>query len=228
MNHLLITGATGNLGKELVKYFRGKNFGVLHLVGSKEKFENLIHDSELKYYFNYNLTDEDEVAKLFESISVNTEDELFIIHTVGGYAGGSYFWEYSKSDLIDMMNKNLVSSFLVAKYSAKKIQTIKGGSIVFISAKLSLDYEPKRSVYAISKSALNHLVKVIENEGKQINFTANAIAPKIILTDAAKSWIDQKDYDKYTSTDEISELIEKIFINYEKVSGNIFLVNDEN
>ncbi len=228
MNHLLITGATGNLGKELVKYFQEKNFGVLHLVGSKEKFENFSQDSEIKLYLNYNLTDEDDVEKLFNSISLNEEDELFIIHTVGGYLGGSYFWDYSKSDLLDMMNKNLVSSFLVAKYSAKKIQTIMGGSIIFISAKLSLEYEAKRSVYTISKSALNHLVKIIENEGKQINFTANAIAPKIILTEATKSWIDQKDYSKYTSIEEISELIEKIFVNYKKVSGNIFLINDEN
>lgn len=228
MNHLIITGASGNLGKELVRYFKSKNFGVLHCVGTKMKFENLTDDAELKFYFDYNLIEEADVTKLFDSVSLNEDDELFIIHTVGGYLGGSFFWDYSKSDLIEMLNKNLISSFLVAKYAARKIQSIKGGSILFISAKLSLDYEAKRSVYTISKSALNHLVKVIDNEGKQINFTANAIAPKIILTEAAKSWIKQGDYDKYTSPEEISELIERIFINYRKVSGNIFLMNDEN
>ena len=227
MKHLLITGASGNLGLGLLQHFNFNEYGKIYLVGRKEKLEQLkISEDKFVIFNGFDLSNENSVKQIFENITLSREDELFVIHLVGGYTGGKFFWEYDLNDLKSMIDKNLIASFLISKHTAQKLKNGSGGSIVFISARLSIKYEPKRAVYAISKSALNFLIKVIEIEGKEVGLTANALAPKIILTEENKKWIQEIDYSKYVSPEEISNQIEYIFQNYKWLNGNLFLFND--
>lgn len=226
MRHLLITGASGNLGRELIQIFDFNQFDRIYLIGKKEKIKLLMVDTnKFEIFDGYDLSLEYSVKQIFEKIHLSKEDELFVIHLVGGYVGGKYFWEFDLDDLKTMLDKNLISSFLISKYTAQKVKDCAGGSIVFISTKLSIDYESRRSVYAISKSALNFLVKIVELEGKEINLTVNALVPKIILTEENKKWITEANYSKCTSPREISEQIEFIFRNFKSLNGNLILFN---
>lgn len=227
MKHLLITGATGNLGKELLKIFDFKKYDKIYLVGSREKLKSDSFQSDkFKIFSDFDLKSEESVSEIFSNISIQKEDLLFVIHLVGGYAGGKYLWEFSKDDLQLMLDKNLITSFLISKYSLIKAREGKGGSIIFISARISVDYEPKRSVYAVSKNALNFLVKIIEKEGRELNFTANALAPYLILTEENKKWLKESNLNKYSSPEEMYKIIDSIFESYLKFNGNIFLMND--
>jgi len=227
MKHLLITGATGNLGKELLKIFDFKKYDRIYLVGAREKLKSDSFQSDkFKIFSDFDLKSEESVSEIFSNISIQKEDLLFVIHLVGGYAGGKYLWEFSKDELQLMLDKNLITSFLISKYSLIKAREGKGGSILFISARISLDYEPKRSVYAVSKNALNFLVKIIEKEGRELNFTANALAPFLILTEENKKWLKESNLNKYSSPEDINKIIDSIFESYLKFNGNIFLMND--
>jgi short-subunit dehydrogenase len=227
MKHLLITGASGNLGSELIQHFNFNQYDKVYLVRSEEKIKlPELWSNKFEIFQGYDLSDEEAVKQIFESIIVSKEDELFVIHLVGGYTGGKFFWEFGLNDLKNMLDKNLISSFLISKYTARVVKECSGGSIVLISSKLSIAYEAKRSVYSISKSALNFLVKIVEVEGKEINLTANALLPKIILTNENKKWISETDYPKYISPQKISDQIEYIFRNYKSLNGNLLLFND--
>lgn len=227
MKHLLITGASGNLGRELIKYLNFDKYEKIYLVVNLEKLNQIdIEKSKFKIFSDFDLASEDSVKQIFNQINVLEHDELFVIHLVGGYTGGKLFWEFDAADLKLMINKNLISSFLISKYTAKKLLNGSGGSIFFISARLSIHYEPKRSVYAISKSALNFLLKVIEIEGNDLNLTVNAAAPKVILTEENKKWIAENEYHKHISPQQLAKQIEFVFEDYQRYNGNIFLVND--
>lgn len=227
MKHLLITGASGNLGRELIQHFNFNDYDKIYLVGKREKLNLSKFDKEsVEIFSGYDLSDENSVKNIFEQINISKEDQIFVIHLVGGYTGGKSFWEYDLSEFRLMIDKNLISAFLISKFIAQKLKDGSSGSIIFISARLSINYEPKRAIYSISKSALNFLVKVIEIEGKEINLTANALAPKIILTEENKKWLTETDHSKYISPEQIAKQIEYIFKNHQRLSGNIFLLND--
>lgn len=228
MKYLLITGASGNLGRELINYLDLNNYEKIFLTLNSQKVPQSIEPNDkFVYLYDYDLTDEDSVKEIFEKILCGKEDLIFILHLVGGYSGGKYFWEYSKNDLQALLDKNLFTSFLIAKYGLLKAKEAGGGSILFISARLSLEYELKRSIYALSKNALNYLVKLIEKEAKEFNFSANAIAPYIILTDESKKWINERNFMKCTSPQDIAKLVNYIFENYERYNGNIIITNDK-
>lgn len=224
MKYLLITGASGNLGKEIINFLDLMKFQSIFLCGRQERLDFIqVQHPSVIYLPNYNLGDEIKVKNLFEKISLHKDDYLFILHLVGAYQGGKYFWEYSNDEFLDLLNSNIITSYLVAKYSLLKVKEAAGGSIIFISSKISIDYEPKRSIYAISKNALNFLVKVIKQETNEINFTANVIAPNIILTEENKKWVDSKDYDKCTTPEEIARIVEFLFDNFQLMNGNIIV-----
>ncbi len=66
------------------------------------------------------------------------------------------------------------------------------------------------------------MIKTLAEEGKEINLSANAIAPFIIDTPANREWMKDADYESWIKPAEIGELVDSIFQNYRLVSGNIY------
>ncbi len=227
MRQLLITGITGNLGREIIKFIDLNQFQRIYLCGRRD-IENLKiqTNSQIKIFSNFDLTDESVVKNLFESLIIERGDELFIIHLIGGYIGGKYFYEYSKEELVKMLNTNFITSFLITKYLVNYSEKLSGATIIFISSKLSLDYYPKRFIYAVSKNALNFLVRNLSKELSSTNITVNAIAPGIILTEENKKWLSEENFEKFVTPEEIVRIINSIFMNYRKITGNIILTGE--
>jgi len=114
MKYLLITGASGNLGSELIQHFNFNQYDKVYLVSSEEKIKlPELWSNKFEIFQGYDLSDEEAVKQIFESIIVSKEDEIFVIHLVGGYIGGKFFWEFGLNDLKNMLDKNLISSFLI-------------------------------------------------------------------------------------------------------------------
>ena len=121
-----------------------------------------------------------------------------------------------------MMNMNLKTSFLIAKYFSLLVKKSHSGSICLTSAHTGLVAESGKAVYGSSKAALIHLIKTLAEEGKEINLSANAIAPFIIDTSANREWMKDADYEAWIKPAEIGELVDSIFQNYRLMSGNIY------
>jgi NAD(P)-dependent dehydrogenase (short-subunit alcohol dehydrogenase family) len=66
------------------------------------------------------------------------------------------------------------------------------------------------------------MIKTLAEEGKEINLSANAIAPFIIDTPANREWMKDADYESWIKPAEIGELVYSIFQNYRLLSGNIY------
>ena len=77
-------------------------------------------------------------------------------------------------------------------------------------------------MYGTSKAALIHLIKSLAEEGKEINLSANAIAPFIIDTPANREWMKDADFSEWIKPSEIGDFVESIFQNYNLLSGNIY------
>jgi NAD(P)-dependent dehydrogenase (short-subunit alcohol dehydrogenase family) len=79
--------------------------------------------------------------------------------------------------------------------------------------------EENRAAYNISKHALNFLVKTLSVEGKEINLSANAVAPYVIDSALNREWIEDKKL--LVTTSEICKIAESFFQNYKNITGNI-------
>lgn len=216
---LLIFGASGALGKGVTDVFINKNYDRVYLFDFKH---NNVSKPNVKQITIKDLSVQENVAQAFSEISPSKEKVFFLFSTIGGFAGGKKVWEMDSGDFDRMMDMNLKTSFLIAKYFSELVKNSDSGSICFTSAYTGIIPEVGKSAYGTSKAALIHLVKSLAEEGKEINLSANAIAPFIIDTPANREWMKKEDTENWIKPSEIGEFVNTVFQNYNLLSGNIY------
>ena len=185
----LLYGASGELGAAAVDYFLTQNYDYHYFISRKNPEIN----GKIKNYriiSASDLSEEENVVKTFSEVGRIENGEYHLFSTIGGYIGGKTVAETEYSDFIKMLDLNLISAFLIAKYFAQLLKSTLGGSICFTSALSSMKPEANKAAYNLSKNGLNYLVESLAIEGKEMNFRANAIAPFAIDTISNREWID--------------------------------------
>ena len=216
---LLIFGSSGALGNGVTELFLRKNYAEFYLFDFKHK--ELSHDNINRIIVN-DLSEEKNVREAFGKVIPNKDSVYYLFSTVGGFTGGKKIWETEVGYFDRMINMNLKTNFLISKYFALLVKGSHSGSICLTSAYTGLVAEDGKGVYGASKAALIHIVKTLAEEGKEINLSANAIAPYIIDTPSNREWMTDADYEKWIKPSEIGEFVNSIFQDYNLISGNIF------
>jgi NAD(P)-dependent dehydrogenase (short-subunit alcohol dehydrogenase family) len=92
------------------------------------------------------------------------------------------FLEVSEEHLDRILNLNVRGAFLVAQAAARRMVANGGGSIVNISSQMGHVGSPRRSVYCMSKHALEGLTKALAVELAPQGVRANTVAPTFAET----------------------------------------------
>lgn len=216
---LLIFGASGALGNGVTEIFLKKNYDKIYLFDFKHK---AIPNNEVKKILINDLSVEENVKIAFSKVTPSRDTAFFLFSTIGGFTGGKMIWETEVGYFDRMINMNLKTSFLIAKYFSLLVKDSHSGSICLTSAYTGLVAEPGKAVYGTSKAALIHLIKSLAEEGKEINLSANAIAPFIIDTPTNREWMKDADFEDWIKPGEIGEFVDSIFQSYNLLSGNIY------
>lgn len=110
--------------------------------------------------------------------------EVDILHNVAGANIRKSFLDYTKEEYEFLLRTNLHGIVELTQLIGKgMIQRGRGGKIVNIGSLMSVRGLPYLSVYAITKSALAGLTRVLAAEWGRYNIQVNCIAPGFIITD---------------------------------------------
>lgn len=220
---LLIFGSSGVLGNGVTEIFLKKNYDKIYLFDFKHK---AIPSTDVKQILVNDLSVEENVKIAFSKVIPSRDTAFFLFSTVGGFTGGKKIWETELGDFDRMINMNLKTSFLIAKYFSLLVKSSHSGSICLTSAYTGLVPESGKAVYGTSKAALIHLIKTLAEEGKEINLSANAIAPLIIDTPANREWMKDADFEDWIKPAEIGEFVDSLFLSYNIQTGNIYMLKN--
>jgi len=221
---LLIFGSNGALGKGATKILKTKDYEKIYLFDFDPK-EEITDPTTIQIEIN-DLSDEANIKRAFSHIKSSKDTSFFLFSTVGGFAGGKKVWETELNEFEKMINMNLTTSFLLAKYFALIVKDSHSGSICFTAAYTGLFPESAKAAYGASKGALVHLVNTLAGEGHEIKLSVNAIAPYIIDTPANREWMKDGNFENWMKPEEIGELVYSIFNNYNFITGNIIKLKD--
>ncbi|MGH6919237.1 MAG: SDR family NAD(P)-dependent oxidoreductase, partial [Geminicoccaceae bacterium] len=92
------------------------------------------------------------------------------------------FLEVSEEHLDRILNLNVKGAFLVAQAAARRMAAGGGGSIINMSSQMGHVGSPRRSVYCMSKHALEGLTKALAVELAPQNIRVNTVAPTFAET----------------------------------------------
>ena len=205
----VVTGASGNVGIAVVEAFLVNGATV---AGVDRETTALTDRQDPKAAgrikaFSADVTKEDEVRTLFKDIAKQLGGVDFLVHTVGGFKGGTKLNETSFEDWEKMQTLNVRSAFLCSKYALRHMEKRGGGKIITISAMAALEPKANRAAYLVAKAGVVALTRAIAVEGKKINVQANAVAPSIILTEANKKAMPDMDHSEWVKPEDIGETI---------------------
>lgn len=217
--YVLITGASGQLAKSLIKKFNKKNYTVIGI--SKKK----INDDK-NIYIKLDLLKKNAIEKLFNKLKEKNIFPNIIIHNLGGKVKNDLHPLSSKT-IKESIHLNLgVSVDLNSKLMEEALKSDLKLNIIHISSDASLTGQSSPA-YAASKSAINAYVKSTARMYIKNKIYLCAVLPTK-FTSSKKQGVnlDLFPLDRLLHTNEVSKFIINIaLVNNPSVSGSLFTLD---
>ena len=207
----LITGATGGLGKEIVKEF-AKNGCNLFLTGrNNEKLNSLKnelknYENEIKIDFEHaDLSDVSDIQKLIDKTK-KVFSNIDILVNCAGVFPVKLLSDSTVEDFEKCFSVNVKAAFILSKEFSQGMISKKWGRIINIASSSAYAGFKNTSIYCSSKHALLGLSRSLHNELKEHNVRTFCVSPGSIKTPMGRSVIGQN-YETFLNPDEIAEFI---------------------
>ena len=180
--NVLITGASGGIGSELVKKFVSLEANVL---GNGTKAEKL--DQIKKKYQNikvkrFDISEHSRIEEFIDNVSLELEGLDILINNAGTNADNLSL-RMKVEEWKKVVDVNLTSTFLLSKYAIKKMLKNKFGRVVNITSVVGHTGNLGQSNYAASKAGIIGMSKSLAIEYAKKNITVNCVSPGFIVSD---------------------------------------------
>ena len=180
--NVLITGASGGIGGELVKKFVSLEANVL---GSGTKAEKL--DRIKKKYPNikvkrFDISEHSRIEDFIDNVSLELGGLDILINSAGTNADNLSV-RMKEDEWKKVLDVNLTSTFLLSKYAIKKMLKNKFGRVVNVTSVVGHTGNLGQSNYAASKAGIIGMSKSFAIEYAKKNITINCVSPGFIVSD---------------------------------------------
>jgi NAD(P)-dependent dehydrogenase (short-subunit alcohol dehydrogenase family) len=150
--------------------------------------KKIIEGGECAEVLICDVTDSNQLGSVVDRL-----DRLDILVNNAGMNFPEPFVEVSESHLDQMLALNVRAAFLVAQAAVRKMleasdRVVKGGSIINISSQMGHVGAERRTVYCMTKHAIEGLTKAMAVELAPNNIRVNAIAPTFLETPMTASF----------------------------------------
>jgi NAD(P)-dependent dehydrogenase (short-subunit alcohol dehydrogenase family) len=206
MKTVLITGASGSLGRTVVQRFLDDGYKVVATVISEKEKASLSSHEQLVVE-TVNLADESAVENFItKTASEQNIDTALLL--AGGYAYGGI-----ADASHDVIEQQLAINFYTAYHIARPLfqhMTEKGsGRIVFIGAQPALVPAKGKSslAYSLSKSLLFKLSEMLNEEAKGSDVVTSVVAPSTIDTQPNREAMPDADFSRWVKAGEIADVL---------------------
>lgn len=168
---IVITGATGGLGSEMVKHFEQQNVRLALHTFQQEPFDVACEHA----WFKADLRDPKQIDTLIAAILANF-GRIDVLINNAGISKNGMSWKLSDTDFNEVMAVNLTAPFKLIKGFLPKMREQKSGRIISVSSVVAQTGVVGTAAYAASKAGLIGLTKTVSKETATNGITVNCLA----------------------------------------------------
>ncbi len=185
----LVTGATRGIGKSIVEKFSHNGiYTIFCSANSNEEGQKLAHQLKNTFYQQTDITDAKDCQFLIDMVIKKFGQIDFLINN----AAMSIQIPHENIDAISdelflqFLNFNVVSQWRLCRLALPYLKQSKNGNIIFMSSIAGKKVMGSSIPYAVSKSALDHMTRLLAKASAPVR--VNAVSPGFITTPRTDSW----------------------------------------
>ena len=189
--NIIVTGASGGIGNSIIQRLNDCEANILASGTRIEKLE------ELKSKFNnikilkFDISQSDKIEEFIDNASKELGGNLDGIINNAGITQDNLAIRMSLEEWQKVIDINLTSTFLLSKFSIKKMLKNKSGKIINITSVVGHTGNLGQANYTASKAGIVAMSKSLAIEYAKKNININCISPGFIKT-AMTEKIDEK------------------------------------
>ncbi len=201
---VLVTGASGGLGKDVTQAFLDVGATV---VGTSRKIQQSDFSSLSFTALPAEISSRDGARGLVDQVVARFGRLDVLAHTVGGFAGGSPIADADDDAFQRMFDLNLNSVFYILRATIPALRKSGSGRIIAIGSRAALEPGAGVGAYSASKAAMVSLIRTVALENKDAGVTANVILPGTMDTPANRKSMPNADFSKWVQPASVASLM---------------------
>lgn len=181
-NYLIFAG-TSTIGQDLIKHLHQFDANIIFTSRDQEKAQKVADEYDCEFIICQDLANFDEVEKAYQS----AQEKLGHIDGVVNFSGSINLksaHQTSFDEYIDIIHKNLTSSFAIVRGAGKYIKN--NGSVILMSSIAASMGIANHEAISAAKSGIEGLVKSAACTYASKNIRFNAVAPSLTRTNLSK------------------------------------------
>ena len=189
--NIIVTGASGGIGNSIVEKLNQNGANILATGTRIERLEELKEKFSNIKILKFDISQHDKIEEFIENATKELGGSLDCIVNNAGITKDNLTIRMSLEEWSKVININLTSTFLMCKYSIKKMFKNKSGKIINITSVVGHTGNVGQANYTASKAGIVAMSKSLAIEYAKKNINVNCISPGFIST-AMTDQIDEK------------------------------------
>jgi NAD(P)-dependent dehydrogenase (short-subunit alcohol dehydrogenase family) len=188
--HVVITGASRGLGRACAEAFAAAGARVVLVARPSNELQELADSLRAGGGASAapcDVTDDAQVAQLFERL-----ERCDVLVNNAGTNRPQPFVDVDLATLDEILRLNVRSMFVVAQAAARRMVQARAGAIVNMSSQMGHVGGLNRTVYCMSKHAIEGLTKAMAVELAPHGVRVNAVAPTYVETPLTKPYFENE------------------------------------
>ena len=189
--NIIVTGASGGIGNSIVKKLYENDVNILATGTKIEKLEKLKQEFKNIKILKFDIAQHEKIEDFVNDATEKLGGSLDCIVNNAGITKDNLTIRMSLEEWTNVIDINLTSTFLMSKYSIKKMLKNKSGKIINITSVVGHTGNVGQANYTASKAGIVAMSKSLAIEYAKKNINVNCISPGFINT-AMTDKIDEK------------------------------------
>ncbi len=203
----VITGASGNMGKAVIKKFLAEGYNVVGTIIPNDPVPFEMVDDKLEKVI-VDLMSEEDAQKFVQSIITKYGSLDAVVLTVGGFAMGKIA-DTTTADVYKQYKLNFETTYNVARPVFLQMMQQHNGRIFLIGSKpgLSAGNSMGMIAYGLGKSLIFRLAELMNAEAKGTNVVTSVVVPGTIDTLQNRKSMPDADFNTWVKPEIIADII---------------------
>ncbi len=180
--NIIVTGASGGIGNSIVEKLYDNESNILATGTRIEKLEELKEKFKNIKILKFDISQHDKIEEFINNATDTLGGSLDCIINNAGVTKDNLTIRMSLEEWTKVIDTNLTSTFLMSKYSIKKMLKNKSGKIINITSVVGHTGNVGQANYTASKAGIVAMSKSLAIEYAKKNINVNCISPGFIST----------------------------------------------